>query len=273
MGCDHEWRGSPIPRCQRCGRVPHASPSQIETWGRVDPETGRYVGCRRKWKYNRLRHERVPNPAAEFGTRTHAILEDWIREGRWTPQIAASKEGRCLAPGLSYFPVPGQGIAERSVYRPMLGVVWSIKIDSTSEWIPGQSVLVSDLKTTGNLDYVMTPAQLMTNPQRIVYAAEAGLSLNVPEVRARWVYCRRNKPKAVPVEVCERTDQAVERLRVLTNETVRPMIAANVLPLEAFPRDGLVTGECERYGGCPHKHTCLKDLDPVDLLNIRLART
>jgi hypothetical protein len=285
--CDHDWRprDDGIPQCDRCGRRPHASPSQIETWGRWQLEksegldggyTREYRGCRRKWKYRRIqpRDDSARPENAAFGDRAHKLKEAWTRHGTWTEEIAASPEGKCLAAGLHHFAPPQQAIAEREVYRPMLGVMWHFKVDETSQWVPGASVLVSDLKTTGNLAYAKTPEQLLDDPQRIVYAADVGESLGVPVVRSRWVYCRRKPPKSVAVEVEERTADTLVRLRVLTEQTVRPMIAANALPLEAFPRDGLVTGECERWSrdGCEFKRECLAALDPVDLLNARLSR-
>jgi hypothetical protein len=277
--CLHQWTGDPVT-CRVCGKRAHASPSQIETWGRVQLEKSddgtlvpRRVGCRRKWKFQRLRGKQGSTPAAEFGHQCHLNLENYMRHGTWTPEIAKSPEGKCLAAGLAYFPPPRVGLAETEIYEEIGGVLWMMQADAVSQWIPGVSILVQDLKTTGDLKWQKTPEQLADDPQRIAYAAWAASHVDVRSVTAEWVYCRRKPPKASTTRYEESVEDTRKRLDILIEETVRPMLAANCLPLEAFPRDGLQTGECERYSrdGCEFKAECHAGINPLDLLAHRLV--
>ncbi len=262
MRCVHEWVGGPIPTCKKCGKQPHASPSQLETWKL----------CRRKWKYGRLRTAVPAKQSATDGQTTHLFLEHYIKDGLWTAEIAGSKWGKWLTPGLPYFPAPKQGLAEREVYRPLMGYMWSIKIDSTDQWRPGVSVRVSDLKTTRDFKWAKTEDDLREDTQRIVYAYEIDDMLHLEQVEAQWVYVLKNarRPEAKPVSITEKSSDTADRFRDITEYGVKPMVAANAVPVDEFPRDGLSNGGCGKFGGCEYKDICLGAMDPDELILISI---
>ncbi len=265
----HLWQTTPdgLPLCHGCGRTPNASPSQLEAWGR-EPRTR---GCRRKWAYRRRRPRGPESKHQAFGTKAHKHLEDRIKHGTWTPEIAASPEGKTLAVALHHFPHPGEGLGEHEIRVDMLGVFWIMKIDALSAYVPGYSVRVQDLKTTGDLRNAKTEAELLEDPQRLSYAYWAATTLEVDYVETQWVYAKRfPKPASTTVTVVEHRDLIIPRFERMHHADVLPMIHANALPLDAFPRDGIHNGECERF--CDFKKECLADQNPLDLLNARMAR-
>lgn len=262
----HLWQGDPIPICQGCRRTPNASPSQLEAWGR-EPRT---TGCRRKWAYRRRRPRTSESKYQAFGTKTHKHLENRVRHGTWTPEIAASPEGKTLAAALHHFPAPGEGVGEHEVHVDMLGIRWIMKIDALSQYVPGYSVRVQDLKTTGDLRNAKSEADLLEDPQRLAYAYWAATTLEVDYVETQWVYAKRfPKPACTTVTVVEHRDLIIPRFERMHHADVVPMIRANATPLDAFPRDGLSNGECNR---CDHRKECHAPLNPLDLLNARMAR-
>ena len=153
----------------------------------------------------------------------------------------------------------------------LLGILWWMKIDALSNYQPGYSVRVQDLKTTGDLRNVKTEVELLEDPQRLGYAYWAATTLEVDYVETQWVYAKRYpKPAATTVTVIEHRDLIVPRFERMHHNDVLPMIHANALPLDAFPRDGIANGECDRF--CDHKAECLADQNPLDLLNARMLR-
>jgi hypothetical protein len=218
------------------------------------------------------------NPWAAFGDVGHKLREDWLRFGRWPAEpvlvtIRNPRTGKsttadaraCIAEGIAHWPAPGKcnAVELRVDEAELFGVIWTMRLDSVSHYTPGAYVQADDLKTCGDLKYAKTEDQLLADTQRIVYAAWLGTALDVPFVGAQWTYCRRKPPKAVPVTVVESTAAARMRLHVLTETTVRPMLAANRHPLQDFPKDGLEVFRtnpregCGAYGGCPAMDQCL----------------
>jgi hypothetical protein len=198
-------------------------------------------------------------------------LENYQRHATWTPEIADSREGKCLFPALVHFPPPGQAIAEQEVRTDMLGIHWWIKIDSLSHYVQGHSVVVADLKTTGDLKYAKSPETLQEDAQRIAYAYWAVTTLDVEWCETKWVYARRKPPKSVTVSVIEHRDAITERFSRMVETDVRPMVAANATPLADLPRDGAENGECRAYGGCPHREECFAGVSPLVALRSALA--
>lgn len=255
--CAHEWVPTPsrIPYCSRCGKVAHASPSQREAWD----------GCPRKWKYRRLKTpEDKPNKFAEFGTRAHKIREDYLREGTWTPAIAASPEGQCVAAGFGHWVGPGEADAVEVALDnvPMLGVLWTFRIDSITRFRRRTFARVEDLKTIGDLANRKSVGDLLTDVQRILYSAWAGLVLLVPEAESEWSYCQRKPPKCETVALTEPTAHSIQRLEAEVDTTIN-MLEANVRPIEEQDRNLL---HCGAFGGCGFRSRCLRDVRGVDVL-------
>jgi hypothetical protein len=68
-----------------------------------------YAACPRKWGWDKL--EQVPrkeNLPAEFGTRCHTILENWL--GKGIPPDPSTKEGKVVIPGLKFLPKPNPSL-------------------------------------------------------------------------------------------------------------------------------------------------------------------
>jgi hypothetical protein len=236
-------------------RLPHASPSQISTWN----------DCQRKWAYSRVR-PRTSNKYAVFGTQTHSMLERWLRDG--TPPDGRAPEGACALAGLPYLPLPGIGLVETKLRLDVEGITYIGFVDLIFGLVPGEQITVLDHKTTGNLDYRLTPGHedpskdLVTDVQRIIYSHWAAITFAVERVNAVWLYYRRKPPKAVPSVYSEPRRVILERFHEIHRRSTVPMINAHGLPPEELPRN---VAACGRYGGCPFREECHRDLDPLEL--------
>jgi hypothetical protein len=226
------------PRCTCRGKI---SASALET----------ARGCLRKWAWTAIAGlPRTSTPAAEEGTRIHAVLEEYLTTGRTDLH---SREGRILTPALAYLPRYGEASPE--VHWTTLDGQFHGFIDAEA---PGR---LWDLKTTGNLLYAKTPETLRTDVQALLYAHSHLERHDVPEVRATWVYTRRTpeRPSALPVDTTFRRDDvaaAVESIRTDAERLVQ-LRRDKTDPMGLAPNPE----ECSRYGGCPYQDHCT-DLTP-----------
>lgn len=256
--CDHVWAlDVGRVRCMLCGVLAHASPTQLEDWR----------ACPRKWKYRRLRRLfPVPdNVWAAFGSRAHLVREHWLRSGIWTAEIAASKEGQCVAAGIDYWPRPGVALGvEIELERVDLlgdGIPWTFKIDDVAP--PTHHYDLGDLKTIGRIAYRKTEAELEEDAQRVVYSVWGGPVLRRDTIRSAWSYCQRSPATFAPVTVESRVEHDRQRLAVINNEA-REMLLANIRPLDEQDRN---RSTCYKYRGhpCAYVDHCLGGIDAIDL--------
>ena len=155
---------------------PSLSPSAI----------GTAEDCFHKWGLQRL--DNVPRPEnyqAERGTTVHAQLEAWLKHG-----TAPITEG--MAKVLAEFPAPGTCETEGEfgfVFgRPGAEYVNKGRFDVR------QVGVIQDLKTTGDLRWKKTEAQLRADLQANVYALAEMLRSNLDTVRCKWVYAQVPTP-------------------------------------------------------------------------------
>jgi hypothetical protein len=246
--CEHHWLATPVlPVCIHCGRTPHASPSQLETW----------IGCQRKHAYNRSRPRQPSGPAAQYGDVCHTVLEDWERDG--TPPDANTDHGRTCLPALPLLPLPRTPgmLVEHTAKPTMLGVDWFMRMDLLYGYVPKQSIVVHDHKTTGDIaENAKTPEELSTtDPQGISYLYWATETFDVPLGIGCWLYLERGKKPAKPRPVIFTItrDEARRRFAIMHVTYVLPMVRSRPYPPETFPRN---LDYCDAFGRCAHMTEC-----------------
>lgn len=245
---------------------PKFSPSQIATFNE----------CNRKWFFQSvLRVPRNQHPSAAKGEKVHKILEGYLETGILTaPETFEGPELSAIAEsGLVHLPKPAhfkistepnwsferQTKGELALTVPT--ILYNGRKDFTYDAADGIWT-VGDHKTTSNLKYALTQEQLSTDPQGILYAADALQSTGRERVRLNWIYYLTKRPyKSKLVEVI--LDEAhVESELVKLDE----IVGRKMLPL--VPQKDLSAsevepnlGSCDKYGGCPYREIC--DVSPV----------
>ncbi|MGL4255595.1 MAG: PD-(D/E)XK nuclease family protein, partial [Microbacterium sp.] len=242
----------------------HVSASQIDT----------YLDCNRKWGWRYLDGIETPSaPSAELGSRVHAILEDWLQFAR-PPNYdevfrAGDKEwypGRIAMEAIPLLPPPGPHLI---VERQFKLKHWVGRIDLTYLAGPSHPV-VMDHKTTSNLAYAKTPADLLGDPQANLYAAVAFHELpHAKHVDLAWTYMLTSKPYRA-----KRVHLRVVREQVSSMMQVYDEIATDMLTLRQSnkrARDLPYNVEtCQKYGGCPHISRC--QLSSEELMRAKMTQ-
>jgi hypothetical protein len=225
--------------------------------------------CMHKWGLQRL--DNVPRPEnyqAERGTTVHNQLEAWLKHG--TGPITKN-----MAKVLAEFPAPGtcepEGEFGFVFGRPGHEYVHKGRFDVR------QVGVIQDLKTTGDLRWKKTPAQLRADLQANVYALAEMLRSNLDTVVCKWVYAQVPTPirlddkgeidheaslraardpdfeiKRVETTEVTLTRQEVMRTLALFVPTCERMMEAIEEKKRAadLPKDA---SSCEAYGGCAYK--------------------
>jgi hypothetical protein len=128
----------------------------------------------------------------------------------------------------------------------------------------GQRVpLVLDHKTTGDLKWAKRPAELVTDPQAVIYAAHAMVSAGVDTVDLRWVYYKRpprSKAQVTDVRVT-RDDIAptLAQIKVWADEMAAIKVSGKKA-LDLIPNPSA----CGAFGGCPYVSHC--NLSPREMV-------
>lgn len=248
--------------------TPSCSPSQIND----------AIQCLRKWGWPKLDGVKAPqHRSAANGERVHKILESWLQFG--TPAnteerlVLDSREyrpGLIAQNGMHHLPPPGPHLL---IEREFQFGLWNGRIDFA--WVSVDGVFVpreqiplvmdseyvvpgvGDHKTTGNMDYSLDETKLRTDPQGIIYAANAFSEFpRAKYVDELWVYYKTVKPypsKKVHLRVArDETLYRLEPMNKLADGLVRLRSSAGLkaLDLPATPE------ACENYGGCPHRQRC-----------------
>lgn len=238
--------------------------------------------CFRKWAWRYIAGiKEEPHYSAALGKRVHSILEGWLRHGTPPdPMETLTLEtrrgpkdyypGQIAEAGLHYLPPPGIPAVERHITLVSEASYWRGFKDfehiegpdgrphqphPLAAQLPGHVVVTGDHKTTSDYKWAKTEADLLEDPQAMIYAAEAMAGYGVDTVLLRWVYYRtKGRPDAMPVEV--RVDRAhVSAQFDELDKTALEIHRLYVLqpnPLELPPSPDA----CEKYGGCPHKDRC-----------------
>lgn len=298
--CDHRWspREWPAPPvCLRCHATPTASPSQLEHW----------LGCQHKWGLSRIRPS-ASTAAAEFGDRCHKIAEAYLTTGKYPDP--ATLEGRTVIAGLHLLPTPGSAAVEcvgtmwvdrdgnvhpdavtyvagkvvgTHTSECALGLLfpnpvcrcggligYSFRLDMLYGYVPGRHIVVSDHKTTGDMEHAKTIGELEDDPQRIIYAHWAATTWGVESVTVTWIYYQREtkhaKAKTEHVTFTESAARIAERFRAL-HPTVIDMVRARALPPDYLPK---TLTYCGAFGRCSYRNECHANVDPLDLAEASL---
>jgi hypothetical protein len=232
------------------------SPSQI----------GRWDNCQRWWAWEYIaKIKSPPHPSAVFGTRVHAKLESWLREG--TPPVSkpfdSSEDAKASALALRMISTltnngiqPGQGEVERYFcFRTAKGHYYNGLIDWSG--IVFNTPCVTDHKTSSSISkYGKTEADLHNDVQSVVYSIVGFAGFNTNTLGLLWNYGEtkgRGDTKAVkalvhlPI-VQEKFESVIEPA---VEEIVWHRRAGNH-PL-TFPPNA---ASCDMFGGCPHRQRC-----------------
>lgn len=244
-----------------------------------------YDDCARKWVAQAVQgfdgDEPRPLPATTaqaFGTNVHLIAEQWLRDGIAPPQTL---EGRTFLGGINYLPKPKTpGVkVELPFQTKIAGKDFSGTMDCV--WVREDgSVMLIDHKTTSNLRWAKTPAQLHGDQQAVAYAW--GLFEQFPELELldlRWVYYQRvTAIDEIPMAKCIDLQMSREYAKDYWEKRLAPS-ASSMLELyrkRAHPAD--VEGNplmCKAYGGCPYRKDCesLKGKNMSNALEALLKKT
>ena len=234
--------------------------------------------CLHKWALSRLDNvERVPNYQAERGTTVHNQLEAWLRHG--TEPIT-----RGMSKVLAHFPAPGACEAEGEFGfifgRPDNEYIHKGRFDVRMVGV------IQDLKTTGDLRWKKTEAQLRADLQANVYALAEMLRSNVDTVTCKWVYAQVPTPVKLDaageidheaslreahnpdfeIKRVEATEATLTRTEVMRTLALYVPIAERMMEAingnkkaADLPKN---SSSCEAYGGCPFKKSGACEVPP-----------
>lgn len=221
------------------------SPSQIEKYDR----------CKRRWAIEYIGGMRPPpHPSAQLGTDVHTVLENWLRDA--TPPNTNTKAGKIASRMISNLPPPGTGEVERQFYLTTRnGLLYTGKIDWSGIFHGAPTAV--DHKTTGNLAYAKTEAQLHSDLQAITYTLAGCLGFGTGEMQLLWNYAttKGRDPEVRAV----RTKISLPVVEAKFESVVEP-IAAEITAARKQGADPMSfppnPAACEDFGGCPHRSTC-----------------
>lgn len=259
----------------KTGAVIVFSPTQITT----------YTECARKWAWRRIEKIYVtPKPSAALGTRTHSVLEKYLREGV-RPDFVTDREAAEIATsGLHLLPAPktkGMQLEREFFFKSeRTGFVYSGYKDV--EIAPGVPVptlefdgtvpIVIDHKTTKSIDdYAKTKDDLLYDAQATLYGLDAMLRFAAPAADLAWLYYQTKSPRRSHVTSLRldrphalRVFDAVESV----GEECASALTKNLRPLDLPPN----IAACGDYGGCPYKPNC-SDLNKPSQIVLRRKRS
>ncbi|TXH10113.1 MAG: hypothetical protein E6R03_15810 [Hyphomicrobiaceae bacterium] len=245
--------------------MPKFSPSQIATFNE----------CARKWFFGTvLRKPRAQHPSAAKGEKVHLILEGYLKTGIVVaPETLDGAELAAITEsGIHHLPNPAhfnistepnwsferQTKGELALIVPT--IVYNGRKDFTYDAADGIWT-VGDHKTTSNLRYALTKEALATDPQGILYAAEALRSTGRDKVRLTWIYYQTKRPyKSRLVEVVldeAHVEAELTKLDEIVGRKMLPLLDKDLRPEDVEPN----LASCDKYGGCPYREIC--DVSPV----------
>jgi hypothetical protein len=216
--------------------------------------------CPRKWAFVYIENKRPPpNDSAALGTRVHAILERWLKDGTapdtWTP------EGEIAASGLHLLPAPR---------TPTLVTEEQFSFTSKRAWFTGYKdfryrdadglLHVGDHKTTKAFTWAKTPEEILCHSQALIYAVDEFFkNPNDDRLALDWIYYRTTGAR-----------KAEPRFQIVTKQTVAEMFFEHVdpvageitklhheVPVGASALDFAPDFRaCDAFGGCAFLSIC-----------------
>jgi hypothetical protein len=224
--------------------------------------------CQRKWAFVYIEQKRPPpNESAALGTRVHAILERWLKEGA-APDLITTAEGtrerdahEIAASGLHLLPPPR---------TPTLVTEEQFSFTSKRAWYTGFKdfryrdanglLHVGDHKTTKAFTWAKTTDEILCHPQALIYSVDEFFkNPNDNVLSLDWVYYKTTGSR-----------KAEPRFQIVAKQTVAEMFFEHVDPVAGeitrlhhevpagtsaldFPPDFRA---CDAFGGCAFLSIC-----------------
>ena len=209
--------------------------------------------CKRAWSFRYLAGMEAPDTAAfQDGRAGHKYMEDLVSHG--TLPDTSTKMGRVAAVLEPYVrPWVKNKLAQVEVEFDFRGAKhsWGGRKDLE---VPGMLI---DYKFIADLKYAMTPSQLLTNPQALLYGHEILQRTEVETITLQWLYAEKKKPhRHLPVVTEMSRTHAALGFQVLEN------VAEELAALTETTVDAIVANvpgnysHCGAYGGCPYRAQC-----------------
>ncbi len=221
------------------------SASQVNTWDL----------CKRRWAIEYIwKIKGPPHPSAVLGSKVHKHLERWLSVAQPPPTDKAGMIALAMIPPL---PPPGAGVVERRFYVVLpSGLLFTGFIDwsGVGPIIP----IVTDHKTSGNLEWALTAEKLHNDVQALLYALVAFVGFGCDTVGLLWNYGHTKKEAgryvSLPVYTEISFPEVVAKFAAVIEPAAHEMIAhrnAQTDPMSFPPQ----ADACGAYGGCPHRGT------------------
>jgi len=236
--------------------------------------------CKRAFAFEYVENKRPPSSKVqEFGTAVHKQLEMWLSESKVPDGSAA---GLVAKSGLQWLPVPHEKLETELEFvmdwGPNVQTGGFIDVIQPPGLFDTAEPMIIDHKTTSDLRWAKSEADLVIDEQAIIYSVWAMTHFDSAEVRARWVYYAATNPKSgrrrpkgtrmVEVLFSARDPKflaEVERLDLDVKECVRiRTLNLRGMSFEPSPES------CRLFGGCFHVNRC--NLSPLDSLGAYIER-
>lgn len=233
---------------------------------------GLWIACNRKagWKYI-AGYPEGEGDAQARGKRVHKILENLKRHGQLPDRT--TEDGAIAAEALPHV----QDLVYEGEDGPVqLEAEYSLK--GRHDWVVIRDIMgpghVRDYKTTSDFKWAKTEAELMSDPQAILYAWEYFVAHPADdEVTLTWIYLRTKEPyDSHPVVVVMTRRYAEAGFTILERFADAMLAAANAAPEDITERHKYILtlapneSRCKDYRGCPYRRHCT-DLQPFKDVN------
>ena len=217
--------------------------------------------CLRKWAWLKIEGLKPPpNKYAAHGLQTHKQVAEWLTN-RTPPDD--SPQGRTAIALLPHLPPP-QAIQARFVevrFGLRLASLEFVGFVDLFHPTHERRPRVYDHKTTSDLRWAKTPAELVQDAQAILYAFWGMIHSATDVVDLQWTYATRHKnPKTLVVEQTVTKAEIKPRLEK-TRDTALGLAALLEAGIPALDVPYDAAG-CEAFGGCPFQDKC--NLTPED---------
>lgn len=241
-----------------------------------------FLECPRKWAWKYVAKIESPSGAgAELGTRVHAVLEAYLRDGKMPDHVADPQAAKIASSGLHLLPAPKTPgmLLEKEFHflSPRTGFVYHGLKDFQlppgaglkALELAGDAPIVGDHKTTKSIsEYAKTREDLLFDAQSGLYGADLIARFQSKSVDLAWVYyqtqgANRAHPTTVRLE-SEHAARVFDAVEGVATEMATALQAKRE-PLALAPNPTA----CNAYGGCPHRHRC--NLKPSDQARSRMS--
>ena len=238
-------------------KLKNVSATQVDT----------YTACPRAWHFGWPRGFKTPPTAAmQRGTHIHSAAEFTVKHNGTLPTNQYAPYAEAMLP---FLPIGQPKVLVEQPIRLETGPglpPWIGYIDLLDDSRTLSPYLrITDHKTSSDFRYAKTPAELAENTQVISYAKyvfDSGHDEELVQVGHLYVHTKgdalpkRSLPKVLPV-FTEVGRAQVEQVWARDLGTIEEMVrAAEVENTDLLEPRGTSNGQCQKYGGCPHRARC-----------------